>query len=445
MAGADAIVIGAGAAGIAAARHLHDAGVDVLLVEAGDRVGGRARSITVPLSLPRRRPEPGMRPGVADFRPPPGKQVTVDLGCGWLHSAKRNPWTALADHYGLAIDRSSANWDTQWRDLGFPPGEQAAFHAAWDRWQEAARAALDAPDQPLAAFLAPDDPWRPLIDAISGYANGAPLARVSLHDWAAYEDAATDDNWAVREGYGTLVARHARGLPLRLDTRVRRVDHRAATVRLDTSRGTLETRHVILCVPTTMLAEERIAFDPPLPDKHAAAAALPLGLADKLFLHVEGFELPENGHLIGNPHHACTASYRLGPFGWPLIECFFGGDCAEALDHGDDDAAADFAITELVGLLGSDWRARLAPIAATRWRTARYIHGSYSHARIGAAPQRAVLAAAVDARLFFAGEACSTADFSTAHGAFATGIDAAEGVIGALGAASRFTADVALS
>jgi monoamine oxidase len=361
----------------------------------------------------------------------------VDFGCGWLHSARRNPWTKLAEHYGLTVDRSPANWRTQWRDLGFPPEDQVAFAAAWDRWEDAAHAALSGPDRPLADFIASDAPWRPMIDAISGYANGAPLAQVSLHDWAAYEDAATEDNWAVQQGYGTLVARHAEGPAIQLETIVSRIDHRTTTLRVETNRGTLATRRVIVAAPTTALARETIRFEPALPDKHAAAADLPLGLADKIFLHVAGEDLPTNGHLVGNPRSVCTASYRLALFGWPVIESFIGGDCAELLEDKDDRAAAEFAIGELVGLLGSDWRAKLSPLARTRWRHASHIHGSYSHAKVGAAGQRAVLAAPVDDRLFFAGEACSRHDFSTAHGAYETGIAAADAILAAHGGQRR--------
>lgn len=417
MAGADAIIVGAGAAGIAAAHVLHDAGLDIVLLEAGDGLGGRARSVALDL------------PGA-----PAGSQtVRVDYGCGWLHSAKRNPWTALAEHYGLSVDRSPSNWGEQWRDLGFPREEQHAYHAAWERWDAAAHAALNGPDRALGDFIAREDPWRPMIDAISGYVNGAPLAQVSLHDWAAYEDAATDDNWAVEQGYGTLVARHAHGLPVQLETIVSRIDHRATTIRVETDRGTLGTRHVIVAVASTVLAREAIRFDPPLPAKHSAAADLPLGLADKIFLHVADADLPRNGHLVGNPHSACTASYRLAPFGLPLIEGFLGGDCAEMLEDTDNRAAAEFAIGELVALLGSEWRAKLTPLARTRWRHTPHIHGSYSHAKVGAAGQRAVLAAPVDDRLFFAGEACSRHDFSTAHGAYATGVAAAEAMLSARG------------
>jgi monoamine oxidase len=400
---ASIVVIGGGAAGIAAARRPHDAGQDVLIIEARDRLGGRALSFH--------------HHGHA-----------LDLGCGWLHSAKRNPWTDIARARGFDIRTDTANWGSQWRDLGYPPEEKAAFGKAWARWEKATHAALPGPDRPLSDFIAPDDRWRPLFDAISGFANGAPLSRVSLHDWAAYEDASTDDNWAVGEGYGTLIVDHAGEVPVRLSTQVSRIDHRGLALRIETSAGTITADLAIICVPTSVLARGDIVFDPPLPDKQAAAAALPLGLADKVFLAVDGpVEWPANAHLTGNPRSACTASHRLSPFGWPVIESFFGGDCAEALEDGD--AATAFAIDEIVALLGNDWRRRLTPITATSWRHEPFIHGSYSHARIGMAPQRAVLAAPVDQRLFFAGEACSPHDFSTAHGAYATGRAVADSIL----------------
>lgn len=400
----DVLVIGAGAAGIAAARALHDAGVDTLLIEARDRIGGRARTIH-------------------------HGDAALDLGCGWLHSARRNSWADVARAAGFTIATDTANWSEQWRDLGYSAEEQAAFGRAWDAWEARARAAAGGPDQPLSAFVAPNDRWRPMLDAISGYVNGANLSDVSLHDWLSYEDAATDDNWALREGYGTLVAHHAAGLAVRTGVAASHVDHNDRVLRVTTNAGTITARTVIVAVPTSILADERLSFTPTLPDKHAAAAALPLGIADKAFLAVTGADWPHDAHLIGNPHTACTASHRLSPFGWPVVESFFGGDCADQLEAGD---ATAFAIEELVALLGSAWRARLTPITATRWRHEAWIEGSYSHARVGQTHQRATLAGAVDDRLFFAGEACSPHDFSTAHGARDTGLAAAAGVLRAL-------------
>jgi monoamine oxidase len=413
------VVIGGGAAGIAAARTLHDAGHAVLLVEASNRLGGRAHSLSLASLFSREGGSPDWTSAFAGEH--------VDAGCGWLHSAKRNPWTSIAEATGFTVDRSDANWRTQWNDLGFPPGDQAASSADYQAWNARALDALNGPDRPLSDFIDANDPWRAKIDAISGYANGANLTQVSLHDWAAYEEASTDDNWTVKEGYGTLVASHAAGLKIRLSTLVTRIDHSGRQLRLDTPAGTIEADHVIVCVPTTVLARSQLVFDPPLSDKHAAAADLPLGLADKVFLHVDCPEWPTNAHLVGNPYSACTASHRLSPFGWPIVESFFGGDCAEMLEDRD---AAQFAIDELVGLLGSNWRKRFTPLTATRWRHEPYTGGSYSHARVGQTGQRAVLAASVDGRIHFAGEACHRFDFSTAHGAYETGVAAALAVIG---------------
>jgi len=398
------VVIGGGAAGIAAARTLHDAGREVLLIEAADRLGGRAQSVRLPTGH------------------------VVDHGCGWLHSAKRNPWTAIAEQAGFTIDRRSPNWQVQWNDLGFPPDRKRASGEAYARFEDAAMAALDGPDRPLSDFVASDDPWRPMIDAISGYANGAALAEVSLHDWAAYENAATDDNWAVVEGYGPVVVHHATAVPVKTGVTATRIDHRGQTIRIETSAGTIEADHVIIAVPTTVLAEGKLSFDPPRLAKQDAAAALPLGIADKVFLSVEGsLPWPAHAHLTGNPYSACTASHRLSPFGWPIVESFFGGPCAEGLEE--DGAAAAFAIDELVGLLGSAWRRRFAPLDATRWRQVPLIGGSYSHAKVGQAGARQILAEPIDGRIFFAGEACSRDDFSTAHGAYETGVAAAHAIV----------------
>jgi len=399
------VVIGAGAAGIAAARRLSDSGADVLLLEASGRIGGRAHTVRV------------------------GREA-LDLGCGWLHSADRNPWTRIALAEGFQIDRTPAHWREQWHDLGFPSADQDAFHQAYRQFRERALAYATGADRPLADFVEAGHRWRPLIDAISGYANGAGLDRVSLHDWAAYENAAGDDNWRLLEGYGTLIAAQGKGLPLRLNSPVSLIDHRGPRMRLVTPNGLVEADRVIVAVPTPILADADLKFDPPLPVKQDAAAALPLGLADKIFLGIRG-DFPPNAHLIGNPHASATASYQVGYLGRPVVEAFFGGDCAEAIEREDDRAAADFAIGELAKLLGNDWRLKLQPLARTRWRAERFIRGSYSHARVGHAAARRLLAQPHDDRIFFAGEACSPTDFSTAHGAYETGIAAAEEALAA--------------
>jgi monoamine oxidase len=204
-------------------------------------------------------------------------------------------------------------------------------------------------------------------------------------------------------------------------------------VRLETAAGALEARAAIVTVSTTVLARGGIAL-PPAADEHAhAASQLPLGLADKLFLALDDpDEIDPESHLLGNPRRADTGSYYLRPFGRPVIECFFGGTGARALEGAGLDGMAAFAIDELAALFGSDFRKRVRAITASSWGVEDWIGGSYSQALPGCAGARAVLARPVDERLFFAGEACSAHDFSTAHGALETGAAAAEAVVAAL-------------
>ena len=204
-------------------------------------------------------------------------------------------------------------------------------------------------------------------------------------------------------------------------------------MRLVTDRGDVRARAAIVTVSSNVLASGAIrlpvAFDPAL----HAAAQLPLGLADKIFLAMAKPEaIPPEQHLIGNPHRAQTASYYIRPFGRPLIEVFVGGAAARMLEAEGEGAAARFAIEELTALLGADFARGLRPLAATAWARVPSIGGSYSHALPGHAAARASLSAPVDDRIALAGEACSLTDFSTAHGAYVTGVTAAEHILAAI-------------
>jgi monoamine oxidase len=239
-------------------------------------------------------------------------------------------------------------------------------------------------------------------------------------------------NWRVVEGYGTVITAHAAGVPVVLGCAVQHIDHSGSRVQVETADGAIAADAVIVTLPTNVLAQEQLHFTPPLPEKIAAAAGLPLGLADKLFLSVAGAEeFEKDSRLFGHTDRSATAVYHFRPFGRAQIEGYFGGPLAAELEAGGERAFADFAVAELVGLLGSDFARRVKPIGLHPWGVDPFARGSYSCALPGQAECRGVLAAPVDGRLFFAGEACSRHDFSTAHGAYLTGIAAAEQAIAA--------------
>jgi monoamine oxidase len=404
----DVAIIGAGAAGLGAADALKDSGLSVIVLEARDRVGGRARTIV---------PAPG---------------IVFDLGCGWLHSADKNSFTAIADRLGFEIDRTRPPWRDQSFDAGFPATERQDFFATLDAFHERIeKAAENDADTAASRCLEQGNRWNPMIDAISGYVNGCELDSVSVHDTAAYED--TGINWRVRRGYGALIEAYGRPCPVALNTRAWRIDHSGRSLRIETSKGTLSAAQVIVTVPTNLIANETIRFHPELPEKVNAAAGLPLGVDDKVMLALDDPDnaLPKDGNLRGATMQTRMGAFHLRPFGQPCIEGFFGGSFARELEHDGDGAFAAQAIDEIVALLGSDFRRKLKPLAESRWARDPFAQGAYSHALPGHAGDRAVLAAPVDSRLFFAGEATSPNFFSTAHGARDSGERAAREVTAA--------------
>jgi monoamine oxidase len=400
-------VVGAGAAGIGAARRLRDAGVEALMIEARDRLGGRAWTVEA-------------------------AGYPLDLGCGWLHSGDRNPWTAIAREQGRAIDESPPPWMRAAATLGRAGFDAPAFAQALRSFRERADALGEAEaDRPASDFLEPANRWNPLIDAVSTYYSGATLDRVSARDLARYDD--TGVNWRVAEGYGRVVAAHGAGLPVALGCRAQRIDRRGRRLRVETSQGAVSARAVIVTLPSNLIAAEPDLFVPALPAKTEAAAGLPLGLADKLYLALaDAEEFEADSRAFGAANRPATAAYHLRPFGRPLIEAYFGGPLAAELESGGARAFLDFAVGELAGLFGADFAGRVAPLAQHRWGSDPFARGSYSYASPGRADARAALAAPVDGRLFFAGEACSATGYSTAHGAYRTGLVAADEAIAAL-------------
>lgn len=355
----------------------------------------------------------------------------LDLGCGWLHSADRNPWTKIFAETGFTIEKTPPGWHERGLDRRFSPQDHETFGEAFGAfYARLAEAEDEALDQPAANLLEPGGRFNALIGAIITYISGAELEQLSVRDMARYAD--SEVNWRVVEGYGAGIAAQASraALPVELSCHVSRIDHAGPDLRLTTAAGTLRARAVIVTVPPNLLLTEKLVFDPPLPEKSAAAAGLPLGLANKLFMRVDAPELlPIDGHVIGRTDKVATAGYHLRPFGRDLIEGFFGGNLARDLEKTGEAGFFAFASEELANLFGADIRARLQPVAHSSWAEDPYAGGSYSYALPGHADARGKLAESVEDRIFFAGEACSAKDFSTAHGAYLTGIKAAEEAI----------------
>lgn len=407
------VIIGAGAAGIGAARRLAAAGIAPLLLEALPRAGGRAWTVEA-------------------------AGMPLDLGCGYLHSAERNPWTEIAEQSGFTVERRGPAWDRQFKNLGAAAAEWQEAGAAFERWSE--RLIADPPASDIAAdALEPGSPYTPYLQAMSGYISGDELERISARDYSSYDQASSDRNWRLAAGYGRLIAA---SLPanadLRLNIAVERIGLEDKFLRLHTSAGTLRPRAAIITVSSNVLAGNTIAWPAAIEPWREAASRLPLGNDVKLFFEIIGdspFE-PET-HVLGDLHDAATGSYYIRPFGRPVIECFLGGAGARQVAQAGQDGAFRRALDQLAALFGNAFRRCLRPLIASDWTNTASIGGAYSHALPGQAEARALLARPYDDRLFFAGEATHRSDFSTAHGAYQTGLRAAEEAIAVLNSGEK--------
>lgn len=409
----DVLVVGAGCAGIAAARELAARGRTCIVLEGGPRVGGRAWTESESLGLP------------------------LDHGASWLHQAGENPLTPLAHALGLApLDHDGVRV----RRLFTPGGlasrnELNAFTKAEDAfWTAIDAAAHDGgPDRPASDAAPRGGPWDPTVAHWEGaQICAAELDRISLHDFAA--TALDGPNLIMRAGIGGLVARLAEGLPIRLDARVDRLRWGGPGIVAEGPFGRLAARAAIVTVSTGVLAAGGIAFDPPLPaETQEAIRALPLGLLTKIAFRADDAATPDmppfaNLRRVVARDGERPMSWISRLFGDPMMIAFTGG--ARAWEVAGDARRAEAEAREDAAMVfGPRAAAAFGRAAVTRWAEDPLFRGAYSHAVPGAQAARTTLARPlVDGRLCFAGEACHPRFAATVAGAWLSGVAAARAV-----------------
>jgi monoamine oxidase len=393
------VIVGAGAAGIAAAHELRRLGLHPVLLEARTRVGGRAWTDRSRLGVP------------------------LDMGCAWLHSADVNPWTAYAREHGFTVRQRSPMWQRRVAGVETSPEYRTAWLAAFQRNEELIAAAVRAGRDIAVSDVVPNDRHRPTFDAVMGWLMGVDSTQVSTVDYDRYAD--SDRNWYVLGGLGDLIAHAARDLDVRLDAAVSEIDWSGNPVRVVTTRGELRAAAVIVTVPTPLLATERLRLTPRAPQLLEACHGVPLGVANKVYFEMTPGALPpeESIFTIGTDRSARTASYQTRPLEQDVLLAYFGDGLARELEE--TGALAAFALEELTHMYGSAFRADVRRTVETAWASDPWALGAYSAARPGCAHLRARLSEPLDERVFFAGEACSLDYFGTINGAWQTGLAAA--------------------
>ena len=401
----DVLVVGAGGAGLVAAKELLAKGVSVLVLEARDRIGGRAFTDT---SL----------------------GVPWDRGCSWLHASNVNPWVAYARQNGFEVepDRTPREiYDGARRMSG---AETAGHRAITERVQrELERAGSRGLDIPAEAALTQQtlaDPWYPIaMDELTAFEGIEPANFSALDSHQFVEDG---EDYVIPRGYGTLLAHFAKGIDVKLRMPVTRIRWGGRGVTADTAAGPLSARVAVVALPSAAVAEGSVVFSPHLPAEVLQAHHdLPLGILEKVALRFKRNVFPsETSEFLRMKRDGGGGlAFLTRHGGGNVCIAFSPGRFARDLGARGEEAAIALALEELAAMLGGDVRKHFDEGRATAWASDPYSRGAYSYCVPGRYGARAVLTRHVGGRIVFAGEHTEQSAYGTLHGAYLSGIRAA--------------------
>jgi monoamine oxidase len=415
----DVIIIGAGVAGLSAAKELSRLGLTYTVVEGSHRIGGRAYSEEI-------------APG-----------VWFDLGCAWLVGGATNPFVSIADELGITLDKDNSDMfkgeNHGFQQNGQPLNEDQraaclSFHG--DSYEAISAAAKQGQDVAVSDVVDIDNKFAaPFLCSVAS-AWGKDIDLVSTADFAS---ATGELGFQALHGYGNLIAAWGEDVVVSLNTRVERIDWSGHGVTVEMPKGSIAGRTVLNTVSTGILASGEILFTPRLPDwKTEAINGLPMGTENKIgvYFDTDVFGADGRGHYSIWNDDGIAAKVDASVMGLNTAAVFVGGRHGIWLEKQGQQACHDFAVDRIADIFGHDIRKHVNRSIVTAWSTEPWTRGSWACALPGQAHQRANLQRPVDERLFFAGEATVYGGQGTCHGAYQSGIRAAKEIARLLNAES---------
>jgi monoamine oxidase len=409
----DAVIVGAGAAGIAAARRLAAFNKRFVLLEAAEEVGGRCITDTKTFGVP------------------------FDRGAHWMYAADVNPLVKLGVQAGLNIYTVPPGQRVRIGRRYAREGEMEDFLAGLVRANTAIAEAARKSDVACAQVLPKDlGDWRSTIEFVLGpYNCGKELSELSTVDLARSVE--RDNSAFCRQGFGAVLAKLAAGLPLLTGTPVKTIEWWSRQrLEVDTAKGQFKTNAIIVTLSTNALAAGKVKFAPELPKRHLdALSKLKLGSRDHIAL-----ELPSNplglraDELVFEKSDSRQTAAILGNMsGTTLCTVDVGGSFGRELSAKGEAAMVDFALSWLGSLYGADMKNQVKRRHATRWNSEPWVLGATSAAAPGAQSARKILTEPLSSRIFLAGEATHETLWGTVAGAWESGERAAEAVLKLIG------------
>ena len=424
------IVVGAGLAGLSAARALHAHGIEVVVLEARDRIGGRAHT----------------------------SDDGIDHGAHWIHGSEGNPLTNIARQLAVPTvfvggDSSySGGWDQlllhESGGAVLPGDEKLRSILAADE----VRDALEALRRRCARDGVPDMSVREALEQVLESRELSPDAKRAV-DWHmtlwTRDDCGADDEelsflwWddgyqvygygdsVFVDGFGALVNALAKGLDVRREHVARRITYGGppgVKPSVETDKGVFEGDAVIVTLPLGVLKANGVAFEPPLPAaKREAIEHLRMGALAKVVLHYDAPFWPTEQYVFGLHGDAVDSRPTVVINLWkthqrPSLVLLAGGSLARCIEGWDDDKVREWSRATLHEVFGVE-PPKPARVETTKWSRDPFSLGAYSFVGVGSTPNDIeALAEPLNGRLFFAGEATYRHHWAGAHGAYASGL-----------------------
>ncbi|GAA0144378.1 oxidase [Lithospermum erythrorhizon] len=432
------VIIGAGLAGLAAARQLMSFGFRVLVIEARHRPGGRVYTQKMGRE---------------------GKFAAVDLGGSVITGTHANPLGVLARQLSIPLHKIKDECPF-YRSDGLPvDGEidskvELVFNKLLDKVTELREILGERANNSSLGFLlemlrqlygaATNTEERQLLDwhfANLEYANAGCLSQLSAANWDQddpYEMGG--DHCFLAGGNGTLINALCRDVPIRYGQNVQTIRYGNQGVKIITSDSEFTGEMVICTVPLGVLKRKKIKFEPELPErKLEAIERVGFGLLNKVVMVFPyvfwGEDLDTFGHLNESSHTRgeffLFYSYHTVS-GGPVLAALVAGEAAQSFEHTSVSTLLHRVLNILKGIYGRKGVIVPDPIQSicTRWGNDPFCYGSYSHVRVqSSGSDYDILAESVGNRLFFAGEATNRKYPATMHGAYLSGLREASQIL----------------